>query len=132
MEPLSNKKIRLIPYGMSDFARIRRENRYYVDKTMFIPMLEEFKFQTFLRPRRYGKSLMLNMLAAYYDIAYKQRFDELFGGLYIGKNPTEERNQYLIMQFDFSKVDPDYTKTQKSFNELVLDTLIQFANKYKN
>ena len=132
MESTSKNKIRLIPYGMSDFATIRRENRYYVDKTMFIPRLEEFKYQMFLRPRRYGKSLMLNMLAAYYDVAYKDRFDELFGGLYIGEHPTEERNNYLILKFDFSKVDPDYTKTQSSFNELVLIVLTDFAERYKD
>ena len=117
---------------MSDFARIRRENRYYVDKTMFIPPLEKLPFQTFLRPRRYGKSLMLNMLAAYYDIAYKDSFDELFGGLYIGKNPTKECNKYLILKFDFSKVDPDYKNTQQSFNDLVLITLTYFVEKYKD
>ena len=132
MESTSKNKIRLIPYGQSDFATIRRENRYYVDKTMFIPRLEEFKYQMFLRPRRYGKSLMLNMLAAYYDVAYKDRFDELFGGLYIGEHPTEERNNYLILKFDFSKVDPDYTKTQSSFNELVLIVLTDFAERYKD
>jgi len=127
-----NNDLRLIPYGMSDFARIRRENRYYVDKTMFIPPLEKLPFQTFLRPRRYGKSLMLNMLAAYYDIAYKDSFDELFGGLYIGKNPTKECNKYLILKFDFSKVDPDYKNTQQSFNDLVLITLTYFVEKYKD
>ena len=132
MESTSKNKIRLIPYGQSDFATIRRENRYYVDKTMFIPRLEEFKYQMFLRPRRYGKSLMLNMLAAYYDVAYKDQFDELFGGLYIGEHPTEERNNYLILKFDFSKVDPDYTKTQSSFNELVLIVLTDFAERYKD
>ena len=132
MESTPQNKIRLIPYGESDFATIRRENRYYVDKTMFIPALETFKFQTFLRPRRYGKSLMINMLAAYYDVAYKDRFDELFGDLYIGKNPTAERNKYLILKFDFSKVDPDYNKTQQSFNDLVLTVLTDFVERYKD
>jgi hypothetical protein len=117
---------------MSDFATIRKENRYYVDKTMFIPKLEEFKYQMFLRPRRFGKSLMLNMLAAYYDVAMKDSFDELFGGLYIGDNPTEERNKYLILKFNFSGIDPDETKVQDSFNTNVLDTLVSFAKKYKD
>jgi len=130
MEAMSKNKIRLIPYGMSDFATIRRENRYYVDKTMFIPRLEEFKYQMFLRPRRYGKSLMLNMLAAYYDVAMEDCFNELFGGLAIGENPTEEHNKYLILKFDFSKVDPDYAMTQRSFNNFVIDTLVAFAKKY--
>ena len=132
MQPTQKNKIRLLPYGMSDFATIRRENRYYVDKTMFIPKLEEFKYQMFLRPRRFGKSLMLNMLAAYYDVNNKDSFDELFGGLYIGDNPTEERNKYLILRFDFSKVNPDEKKVDESFNALVLDTLIKFTLKYQN
>ena len=132
MQPTQKNKIRLLPYGMSDFATIRKENRYYVDKTMFIPKLEEFKYQMFLRPRRFGKSLMLNMLAAYYDVAMKDSFDELFSGLYIGDNPTEERNKYLILKFNFSGIDPDETKVQDSFNTNVLDTLVSFAKKYKD
>ena len=98
----TKKTYRLLPYGQSDFATIRRSNKYYVDKTMFIPALEEFNYQMFLRPRRFGKSLMLNMLGAYYDVAMKDDFDMLFGDLYIGKNPTEERNKYLILKFNFS------------------------------
>ena len=132
MQPTQKNKIRLLPYGMSDFATIRKENRYYVDKTMFIPKLEEFKYQMFLRPRRFGKSLMLNILAAYYDVAMKDSFDDLFGGLYIGENPTEERNKYLILKFNFSGIDPDETKVQDSFNTNVLDTLVSFAKKYKD
>lgn len=123
--------IKLLPYGMSDFATIRRENKYYVDKTQFIPALEEYKYQMFLRPRRFGKSLTLNMLAAYYDIALKDSFDELFGGLAIGKNPTEFHNKYLILKFNFSGIDPDEKEVQRSFNSYVLHTIIDFAKKYK-
>lgn len=128
MGPTSS--IRLLPYGQSDFAKIRKENKYYVDKTMFIPALEEYSFQMFLRPRRFGKSLMLNMLGAYYDVAMKDDFDMLFGDLYIGKNPTENRNKYLILKFNFSKVDPDKKNVNASFNNLVLATLTSFAEKY--
>ncbi|MBQ3657357.1 MAG: AAA family ATPase [Bacteroidales bacterium] len=124
--------IRLLPYGNSDFETIRKENKYYVDKTMFIPELEKYDYQMFLRPRRFGKSLMLNMLAAYYDVAYKDRFEALFGDLAIGKNPTKYRNKYLILKFNFSAVDPDENNVQQSFNDIVLDTLIKFADKYKN
>ncbi len=122
--------IRRLPYGNSDFETIRRENKYYVDKTMFIPALEEYDYQMFLRPRRFGKSLMLNMLAAYYDIAKKDDFETLFKDLYIGKNPTKNRNSYLILKFNFSQVDPDETLVNESFNELVLATLRDFASKY--
>ena len=97
---------------------------------MFIPALEEYSFQMFLRPRRFGKSLMLNMLGAYYDVAMKDDFDMLFGDLYIGKNPTENRNKYLILKFNFSKVDPDKKNVNASFNNLVLATLTSFAEKY--
>ena len=128
----AKKTYRLLPYGQSDFARIRRENKYYVDKTMFIPALEEFNFQTFLRPRRFGKSLMLNMLGAYYDVAMKDDFEALFGDLYIGKNPTDERNKYLILKFNFSGIDPDSAKVNESFNANVLNTLKDFAVKYKS
>jgi hypothetical protein len=131
MDTTSKNIIRLLPYGESDFATIRRENRYYVDKTMFIPALEKFKYQMFLRPRRFGKSLMLNMLAAYYDVAMKDCFDELFGGLSIGKNPTENHNKYLILKFDFSVVNPDPTKVQAFFDAYVKSVIVAFADKYK-
>ena len=117
---------------MSDFATIRREGKYYVDKTMFLPALEEYKYQMFLRPRRFGKSLMLNMLAAYYDVAYKDSFEELFGDLAIGKNPTKNRNSYLILKFNFSAVDPDPEKVNTSFNDIVLQGLRKFCIKYKD
>ena len=124
--------IRLLPYGNSDFETIRRANKYYVDKTMFIPALEKYDYQMFLRPRRFGKSLLLNMLAAYYDIAYKDSFDALFGDLAIGKNPTINHNSYLILKFNFSAVDPDPEKVNTSFNDLVLQGLTKFCIKYKD
>ena len=59
-----------IPYGVFDFKTIRTEGLYYVDKTGFIPLLEQAgRFLFFVRPRRFGKSLMANMLRCYYDIA---------------------------------------------------------------
>ena len=86
-----------IPYGMMNFAVIRRDDCYYVDKTRFIPMIEEAdKFFFFIRPRRFGKSLTVNMLQHYYDILAKDKFDALFGDLYIGKHPTRDRNSYLV------------------------------------
>ncbi len=88
------EQIKLLPYGVSDFIQLRKQNKYYVDKTMYIPMLEERgNFLFLIRPRRFGKSLFLNMLAAYYDSKRTDRFDELFGGLWIGLYP--QRKQYL-------------------------------------
>ena len=94
------------PYGISDFRSIIRENYFYCDRTDSIPLLENSKSQLFIRPRRFGKSLLLSMLENYYDVAKKDEFEELFGGLKIGGNPTESRNSYFILRLDFSCVDP--------------------------
>ncbi len=94
-----------IPYGISDFKRIRNDGYYYVDKTGYIPRLEQAgSFLFFVRPRRFGKSLMASMLRCYYDIAEKDNFDKLFGGLDIARNPTENANRYQILYMDFSLV----------------------------
>ena len=94
-----------IPYGMMNFALIRREDYYYVDKTHFIPLIEQAdRFFFFIRPRRFGKSLTLNVLQHYYDIRTKDKFDELFGDLYIGKYPTRDRNSYLVLYLNFSGI----------------------------
>ena len=94
-----------IPYGMMNFAVIRRDDCYYVDKTRFIPMIEEAdKFFFFIRPRRFGKSLTINMLQHYYDILAKDKFEALFGDLYIGKHPTRDRNSYLVLYLNFSGI----------------------------
>lgn len=78
-----------VPYGVTDFLRVIRENQYYVDKTMYIPLLEaQPDYLIFIRPRRFGKSLFLSMLEAYYDCKLKDQFQEIFGGLWIGRQPT--------------------------------------------
>jgi len=128
----SNKRLK-IPYGVTDFATMRRKEYYYVDKTRFIRKLEdEGNFVFFLRPRRFGKSLMLNVIQAYYDVNYADEFDVLFGGLDAGKNPTEEHSKYLILKFNFSAVNPVKEKVQESFNEEVLQTLCNFTETYAN
>ena len=56
-----------VPYAVANFAEIRHKGYYYVDKTNYIPLLERYKAPVFLRPRRFGKSLLVSMLAHYYD-----------------------------------------------------------------
>ena len=75
------------PYGISDFRSIIRENYFYCDRTDKMPLLENTKYQLFIRPRRFGKSLVLSMLENYYDVAKKDEFEEIFGELKIGKKP---------------------------------------------
>ena len=94
-----------LPYGVKDFKRIRLENRYYVDKTAFIRKMENrADFLFFVRPRRFGKSLLCETLRCYYDVAEKENFDRLFGGLDIGKNPTANASRYFVLSLDFSLV----------------------------
>ena len=121
-----------IPYGIFDFKRIRREGYCYVDKTGYIPLLEQAgSFLFFVRPRRFGKSLMASMLRCYYDIAEKQHFDALFGGLAIAKNPTENRNRYLVLSMDFSEVNKGMEATlQERFNNYVGSCLTVFLSQY--
>ncbi len=98
------------PYGISDFRKIMTKGYFYCDRTDRIPMLENTgDYLLFLRPRRFGKSLLLSMLANYYDVARKDQFQEIFGHLKIGGNPTPLHSQYLILQWDFSCVDPSGT-----------------------
>lgn len=93
------------PYGISDFKRIRSQGMLYLDRTAHIPAIEAAGDQlVFLRPRRFGKSLLLSTLANYYDQYTADEFPALFGDLAIGRNPTAEHNQYLILRWDFSKV----------------------------
>jgi len=91
------------PYGISDFKAIATQGYFYCDRTDKIPMLEDSKSQLFIRPRRFGKSLVLSMLENYYDVAKADEFDEIFGNLAIGKNPTKLRNSYFILRWDFFK-----------------------------
>ena len=99
----SNRK--RLPYGMMNFADIQLDNYYYVDKTAFIPLIEAAdRFFFFIRPRRFGKSLTLNMLQHYYDVRTRDKFEDLFGGLYVGKHPTRDRNTYLVLYLNFSVI----------------------------
>lgn len=120
-----------IPYGVTDFAEIRKRGYYYVDKTRFIEKIEdEGNFVFFLRPRRFGKSLMLNVLQAYYDVTYADDFDIFFGGLDAGENPSDLHNTFLVLKFNFSAINPLKEKVEESFNAKVLLTLCSFVKRY--
>lgn len=125
------EKIRLLPSGINDFERVRRDNLYYVDKTQFIATLEGGDSYVFFgRPRRFGKSLFVSMLEAYYDIKNKDRFDELFSGLWIHEHPTERRAFYQVLTLDFSQVNGKVEKVEDKFNEYCCVQLEKFAKKY--
>ena len=115
-----------IPYGVKDFKRIRLENRYYVDKTEFIRKMEErADFLFFVRPRRFGKSLLCETLRCYYDVAEKENFQRLFGDLAIGKNPTKYANKYFVLSLDFSLVNKNKAPTWADRFEIYLNSSIK-------
>ncbi len=93
------------PYGIADFYAMMTEDYLYIDRTDRIRLLENAgKTLLFLRPRRFGKSLLLSTLENYYDVARANEFERLFGHLAIGKDPTPYHNQYFILRWDFSAV----------------------------
>ena len=94
-----------IPYGMQNFEDVMKRDCYYVDKTPFIEDIEDSNMYFFyIRPRRFGKTLTLSMLENYYDINKKDAFEEIFGKLYIGQNPTPEHNTYLVLHLNFAEI----------------------------
>ena len=126
-----------IPYGISSFEIIRTQGYFYIDKTPFARTLEfpetGLRYTLFLRPRRFGKSTLLNMLEHYYDLLRKDQFEKLFQGLWIHQNPTPERNQYLVLTLDFSKVitDSGLDVLRDSFYRAVRSHAERFLERYK-
>ena len=125
--------MKAIPYGISDFPRIRREDYYYVDKTRYIELMERQPPYLFLiRPRRFGKSLFLAMLETYYSIDYADCFDELFGSLYIGQHPTGRQNKYMVLRFNFSEIKARPEDLEQSFSEYCCMMMKDFILKYEH
>ena len=120
-----------IPYGISDFKQVRQENKYLVDKTMFFERMERAgNFLFLVRPRRFGKSLFLNMLEAYYDINEKDNFQELFKGMYVADHPTEYRNSFQVLHLDFSRVGSDVDRLRENFDLYMEVRCDSFAKAY--
>ena len=123
-----------IPYGEADFKVLRYENYIYVDKTNYIEKLENYKKAIYVRPRRFGKSLFTSMISYYYDIKETDNFESLYKGLYIYDNPTENKNNYYILKFNFSGMNISSNKTEKEieefFNESVYISCREFIKKY--
>ena len=126
-----SNNIKQIPYGISDFKQVQSENKYLVDKTMFFERMERAgNFLFLVRPRRFGKSLFLNMLEAYYDINEKDNFQELFKGLYVSEHPTEYRNRYQVLHLDFSLVGSDVENLRTNFSNYLTNCCVSFIKKY--
>jgi len=121
-----------IPYGESNFERIRTQDFLYVDKTHFIQQLEPISKLIHLRPRRFGKSLFISMLESYYDVAQVDKFDTLFKGLYVHENPTSLKNSYYILRLNFSGIqNTENEGLEEGFVDVVYNACQVFINKYQ-
>jgi hypothetical protein len=122
-----------LPYGISDFEKLRTGNYLYIDKTYFIEKIENLSapYLFFIRPRRFGKSLFLSTLAHYYDQNTETNFEQLFGDLYIGKNPTRLKNSYLVLKLNFSGLNTENKTTlNQSFQMSITNAIIKFFDSY--
>jgi hypothetical protein len=123
-----------IPYGESDFNTLIAGKYFYQDRTHFIENLEKWnsKYPVFLRPRRFGKSLFISTLHHYYGLEYKDEFQSLFGHLYIGQHPTKAANTYLVLRFEFSRIDTaTHESTYQGFLTNVISGARTFLGAYK-
>ena len=125
------QQVKLVPYGVADFATVIEQNLYYVDKTMFIPELEKQPRNLFfIRPRRFGKSIFLSMLYSYYDCTQSHKFQSLFGNLWIGQHPTPLQGKYQLLFLDFSQITGNIDKLQTKFNSYLSINLDAFVRQY--
>ena len=129
---MKQSKVKGIPYGVANFEQLRNENLYYVDKTMYLPLLENMSNYLFLiRPRRFGKSVFVSMMRDYYDIAKADRFDTLFNGLWIKEHPTPLKNAFQVIYFDFSLAGAGMERLEYTFNDYCCTELDSFIKQYK-
>ena len=131
---LQSDEIKEIPYGVSDFTVMRDENLYYVDKSMYIPTLEnEGRFLFFIRPRRFGKSLFISMLKSYYDCnTTPEQFNRWFGDLWIGQHPTRWQGKYQILHLDFSSVGGKIEDVEVEFDRYCRVKFDSFVDIYRD
>ena len=127
------QQVKLVPYGVADFATVIEQNLYYVDKTMFIPELEKQPRNLFfIRPRRFGKSIFLSMLYSYYDCTQSHKFQSLFGNLWIGQHPTPLQGKYQVLFLDFSQITGNIDKLETKFNSYLSINLDAFVRQYSD
>ena len=126
-----NPQIKQVPYGVADFATVMEQDLYYVDKTMFIPDIErQPRNLFFIRPRRFGKSIFLSMLYSYYDSLQKEKFEKLFGSLWIGSHPTPLQGCYQVLYLDFSQITGKIDVLEERFNAYLCINLNDFIRRY--
>ena len=119
-----------IPVGISDFKEICKNGYYYVDKTFLIKELLKTtatKVTLITRPRRFGKTMAMSMLATYFDI--RENSQDLFDGLEISKETDlckEWMNQWPVVFLSLKDIDG------LNFEDAYERLVVQISNLYKN
>ena len=132
-EKMIKEEAKRIPYGMMNFVAVREDNCYYVDKTRFIEKVEKAnKFFFFIRPRRFGKSLTMSMLHHYYDINDADKYERLYGDLYIGQHPTPNHNKYLVINLNFAIINAELGNYQSRLDAHCNTRFESFCDAYEN
>ena len=125
-----------IPYGNANFNDIRNDGYIYIDRTNYLKILEQMNITRalFIRPRRFGKSLWLNVMTNYYDINQKDQFENLFGDLDIGKEPTSNHNEFVVINWNFSRMSSRGTidDIEVELNETLNSVMEEHLNNYSN
>ena len=121
------------PYGDSSFESFNKENAAFVDKTEFIEVIDHLdtKYPILLRPRRFGKTTFVKMLLCFYDISYKDKYDEIFKGTKILEMNLPSHNSYHVIKFDFSGVSgTDTASLITNFNHKLAEAFTNFNCRY--
>ena len=114
--------LRKLPIGMENFVEIRRNNFYYVDKTRLIEQLVEkwSEVSLFTRPRRFGKSLNMSMLRAFFEVGAEAN---LFDGLYISHRRElceQYMGKYPVISFTLKNIEgQSFDEVKKSMKYLI-------------
>ena len=122
------------PYGNSTFRTFNEDRAAFVDKTEFINVIDKLdtKYPVLLRPRRFGKTTFVQMLLCFYDISYKEMFDEIFKGTKIIEKNLPSHNTYHVIDFEFSNISGNTSEQLvESFSKNVLNSIKLFLDKYK-
>ncbi|CAG8832221.1 44825_t:CDS:2, partial [Gigaspora margarita] len=130
----SSKPLKILSTG--SFVDLKQRSGYYLDKTHFISKIENLNAQAILslRPRRFGKTLFLSTLSSYYDIKNQgDQFKQLFGDLFIGKNPTPLASSFLVLELNFSgiRTSATYAIFEESFHKRLNLFMSRFMYRYQ-
>ena len=133
---MSEDKVKLLsnPYGQVNYETLAVGKQAFADKSGLIESLEEKNmtpYPVLLRPRRFGKSTFVQMLKCFYDISYKDRYEEIFKGKGIYEKNLPSHNTYHVINFDFSRVNTQSnTAMLNSFFSAVANGIDNFKRRY--